>query len=145
MKLNNNNISKYKMIKDKKINSLNIDKVYNEIKEKSKEISINNFINDISFYIENENDKKVIENYFKDYKYYKNSIIHIIENEKETIILRNNQEKKFFENSHIKYLLKNKKEKENIIDIENRLNEILINKNYIIYDYLKYDIEEIIK
>lgn len=145
MKINSKNINNYKMIKNKKINSLNIKDLYSEVREKSKELNIINFINDINFYLENENDRKYIEDYFKDYKYFKNSIIHIIENNNEIIILRNNNEKKFFENSHIKYLLKNRKDNEKFIDIENRLNQILINDKFMIYDYLKFDIEEIKK
>ena len=145
MILKKENINKYKMKKEKKINSLNIDKEYKNLKEKSKEMNIKDFINDILFYLDDEKEKEIIKNYFKNYSYFKNSIIHIlIDNEnKEIIILRNNIEKKFFINSHIKFLLEKRKNNEKFIDIENKLNEILINKNFLIFDYLKYDIEEI--
>lgn len=144
MKISDNNISKYSMSKDKKINVLNIKEEYKNIEKDMKENDINNIIDDITFYIEKEKDREIIKKYFKDYKYYKKSIIHILVNNenKEIIILRNNNEKKFFINSHINYFLENKKENELLIDFENRQNEILINKNFIIYDYLKYDIIE---
>ena len=144
MKLNEKNFNNYKMNKERKINILNIEKEYKNIEKEMKEKNINDFINNIIFYLENEKEKEIIKEYFKNYKYYKNSIIHILidENNKEIIILRNNNERKFFENSHIKYYLENRKENEKIIDFENRKNEILINKNFLIYDYLKYDIIE---
>ena len=144
MKINEKNLNNYKMNKERKINILNIEKEYKNIEKEMKEKNINDFINNIIFYLENEKEKEIIKEYFKNYKYFKNSIIHIlIDNEnKEIIILRNNNEKKFFENSHIKYFLENRKENEKIIDFENRKNEILINKNFIIYDYLKFDIIE---
>ena len=144
MKINEKNFNNYEMNKERKINILNIEKEYKEISKNMKEKNIIDFINDISFYLENEKEIEIIKNYFKDYKYYKNSIIHILisNDNKEIIILRNNQEKKFFINSHINYFLNEKKENEKIIDFENRKNEILINKNFIIYDYLKYDIIE---
>lgn len=144
MKLTDNNISKYSMSKDKKINVLNIKEEYKNIEKNMKENDIKNIISDIAFYIDDENKKEIIKQYFKDYKYYKNSIIHILvhNDNKEIIILRNNNEKKFFINSHIQYYLENRKENELLIDFENRQNEILINKNYIVFDYLKYDIIE---
>lgn len=144
MKLTDNNISKYSMSKDKKINVLNIKEEYKNIEKNMKENDIKNIISDIAFYIDDEKKKEIIKQYFKDYKYYKNSIIHILvhNDNKEIIILRNNNEKKFFINSHIQYYLENRKENELLIDFENRQNEILINKNYIVFDYLKYDIIE---
>ena len=144
MKINEKNLNNYKMNKERKINILNIEKEYKNIEKEMKEKNINDFINNIILYLENEKEKEIIKEYFKNYKYFKNSIIHILINNdnKEIIILRNNNEKKFFENSHIKYFLENRKENELIIDFENRKNEILINKNFIIYDYLKYDIIE---
>jgi len=144
MKLTDNNISKYSMSKDKKINVLNIKEEYKGIESNMKENDIKNIISDITFYIDDNKKNEIIKEYFKNYKYYKNSIIHIlVHNEnKEIIILRNNNEKKFFINSHINYFLENRKENELLIDFENRQNEILINKNFIIYDYLKYDIIE---
>lgn len=144
MKINEKNLNNYKMNKERKINILNIEKEYKNIEKEMKEKNINDFINNIIFYLENEKEKEIIKEYFKNYKYFKNSIIHILINNenKEIIILRNNNEKKFFENSHIKYFLENRKENELIIDFENRKNEILINKNFIIYDYLKFDIIE---
>lgn len=144
MKINEKNLNNYKMNKERKINILNIEKEYKNIEKEMKEKNINDFINNIIFYLENDKEKEIIKEYFKNYKYFKNSIIHIlIDNDnKEIIILRNNNEKKFFENSHIKYFLENRKENEKIIDFENRKNEILINKNFIIYDYLKFDIIE---
>lgn len=144
MKISNNNINNYQMKKERKINILNIQNEYKNIKENMKEKNIKDFIIDILFYLESEKDREYIENYFKDYKYFKNSIIHILisNDNKEIIILRNNQEKKFFINSHIKFYLSEKIENERIIDFENRKNEILINKNFLIYDYLKYDIIE---
>ena len=144
MKLNNN-INKYKMIKDRKINILNIDKIFKDIEKEMKEKNIIDFINDISFNLEKREEIEIIKEYFKNYKYFKYSINHIIisNDNKEIIILRNINEKKFFIDNHIKYLLSNRKENERFIDIENRLNQILINKNFLIFDYLKYDIEEI--
>ena len=144
MKINEKNLNNYKMNKERKINILNIEKEYKNIEKEMKEKNINDFINNIIFYLENEKEREIIKEYFKNYKYFKKSIIHILINNenKEIIILRNNNEKKFFENSHIKYFLENRKENELIIDFENRKNEILINKNFIIYDYLKYDIIE---
>ena len=144
MKINEKNLNNYKMNKERKINILNIEKEYKNIEKEMKEKNINDFINNIIFYLENEKEREIIKEYFKNYKYFKNSIIHILINNenKEIIILRNNNEKKFFENSHIKFFLENRKENELIIDFENRKNEILINKNFIIYDYLKYDIIE---
>ena len=144
MKISNNNINNYQMKKERKINILNIQNEYKNIKENMKEKNIKDFIIDILFYLENQKDKEYIENYFKDYKYYKNSIIHILisNDNKEIIILRNNNEKKFFINSHIKYFLNEKIENERIIEFENRKNEILINKNFLIYDYLEFDIIE---
>lgn len=144
MKINEKNLNNYKMNKERKINILNIEKEYKNIEKEMKEKNINEFINNILFYLENDKDKEIIKEYFKNYKYFKKSIIHILINNenKEIIILRNNNEKKFFENSHIKFFLENRKENELIIDFENRKNEILINKNFIIYDYLKFDIIE---
>lgn len=144
MKLTDNNISKYSMSKDKKINTLNIKEEYKNIEKNMKENDIHNIIDDILFYIEGEDKTKIIKEYFKDYKYFKQSIIHILihKDNKEIIILRNNNEKKFFINSHIQYFLENRKENELLIDFENRMGEILINKNYIVFDYLKYDIIE---
>lgn len=144
MKINDNNISKYSIKKDRKINVLNIRDEYTKLDDLNKEKNINDFINDVNFYIDNEKNKEIISEYFKNYKYFKNSIIHILihNDNKEIIILRNNNEKKFFINSHINYFLENRKENELLIDFENRMNEILINKNFIVYDYLKYDIIE---
>ena len=144
MKINEKNLNNYKMNKERKINILNIKEEYKNIEKDMKEKNINEFINNILFYLENDKDKEIIKKYFENYKYFKKSIIHILINNenKEIIILRNNNEKKFFENSHIKYFLENRKENELIIDFENRLNQILINKNFIIYDYLKFDIIE---
>ena len=144
MKVTDNNISKYSMSKDRKINVLNIKEEYKNIENDMKENDINNILSDILFYIEEEEKREILKNYFKDYKYYKKSIVHILvhKDNKEIIILRNNNEKKFFINSHINYFLENRKENELLIDFENRQNEILINKNYIVYDYIKYDIIE---
>ena len=144
MKINEKNLNNYKMNKERKINILNIEKEYKKIEKEMKEKNINDFINNIIFYLENEKEREIIKEYFENYKYFKKSIIHILINNenKEIIILRNNNEKKFFENSHIKFFLENRKENEKIIDFENRKNEILINKNFIIYDYLKFDIIE---
>lgn len=144
MKINEKNINNYFMKKEKKINILNIIEEYKNIEKEMKENKIENFIEDIIFFIEEKEKREIIKEYFKNYKYYKKSIIHILKSEdnKEIIILRNNNEKKFFINSHINYLLENRKENEKFIDIENRLNEILINKNFLIFDYLKFDIIE---
>lgn len=144
MKINEKNLNNYKMNKERKINILNIKEEYKNIEKDMKEKNITEFINNILFYLENDKDKEIIKKYFENYKYFKKSIIHILINNenKEIIILRNNNEKKFFENSHIKFFLENRKENELIIDFENRLNQILINKNFIIYDYLKFDIIE---
>jgi len=144
MKLTDNNINKYSMSKDKKINVLNIKEEYKGIESNMKEYDIKNIISDITFYIDDDKKNEIIKEYFKNYKYFKNSIIHILihNDNKEIILLRNNNEKKFFINSHINYFLENRKENELLIEFENRMGEILINKNYVIFDYLKYDIIE---
>ena len=144
MKLNKDNINKYKMIKEKEINIFNIEKKYKEIENKLKEKEIKDLINEIKSYFKEEERRKEIEEYFKEYKYYRFSIFHILRDKenKEIIFIRNNNEKKFFINSHLDYFLNERKENQKLIDFENEKNEILINKNYIIFDYLKFDIEE---
>lgn len=140
MKKENLNIYKIKNDK-KKINILNIENHINELIKKENQYKIIELNFDIEKYNNNENNQKILKDYFKNYQLYISKNIHILKNENEIIFLRNQKEKEFFLKSHFDFYLKNRKENELIIDFEKRLNEILIDKNYIIFDYKKYDFE----
>lgn len=135
------NLNNYKMKKEKKINILSIENHINDLIKKENQFKINELKFDIEKYQSKKENQEILFNYFKDYQFYISKNIYILKNDNEIIFIRNSKEREFFFKSHFDFYLKNKKENELIIDFERRLDEILIDKNYIIFDYKKYDFE----
>jgi len=140
--MNKEDLKNYKMKNEKKkINILNIENEIKNIIIDNNKYDIKELNYDLEKYLKDKEKIKIMKEYFKNYDFYISKNIYILKNEKEIIIIRNSKEREFFFNSHIKFYLENKKENELIYDFEKRLNEILIYKNYIIFDYIKFDFE----